>query len=179
MLILALCICFLSSCAANKMYELHPIDGHYVRQGARLRWKEEFPARPLSQAFYFTSSPEAVSIELKAYRVVDGKSETLLDGGISIGQERKPVSQLTGRLYIETMDGLVHVVIDCSGLTEYTIEPGDSFVEESLDTHFLDASQSIEMNQEVPLCTFSYSTDADGGKEQTLVIAVRFVGSAF
>lgn len=189
---LMLCIYLLSSCAVDKVYEFQPVEGYYVRKGNRLQWSEGLPEHPQSQVFHFTAPPEAVSLRLKAHQRLNGEWKSLLEGGISIGEERQPISQMIGKLCIEPSGKSIQIIIDCGGQTEYTVEPEISFQKKALGACFLDISQKIELNKELLICMVSCDgylqdgetpmmlTDDVGDmsiQEGTVVITVTFFDS--
>lgn len=74
---------------------------------------------------YELIAPEdAIYVQIIVEQYVAGKHECLLVGGMSIGEEKKPVNRIIGSLKVETTSKKpLSIVISCSkaGSAEYTI----------------------------------------------------------
>lgn len=114
-----------------------------------------------SQIISFNAPKEAITLEVKVYKLGDNKKwEAIGGGGISIGKEREPVTQLSGTFTLQLKENhAIDFNINSSGRASYKTD------EIMLDTEtmvsairFLQEHQEIEMDKEIPVAIMVYDS---------------------
>lgn len=114
-----------------------------------------------SQIISFNAPKEAISLEVKVYRLGDDKRwDVIGGGGISIGKEREPVNQLIGTFTLQLKENhAIDFNINSSGRASFKTD------EIILDTEtmasakgFLQEYQEIQIDKEIPVALIVYDS---------------------
>lgn len=122
---------------------------------------QSFAMEGNSQIISFNAPKEAITLDIKVYRLEDGgKWDIIGGGGISIGEERKPTNKLSGTFTMQLRENhAIDFNINSSGRASYTTD------EIILDTEilgstkgFLQEYQEIEIDREIPIALMIYDS---------------------
>lgn len=114
-----------------------------------------------SQIISFNAPKEAISLEVKVYKLGDNnKWETIGGGGISIGKEREPVNQLSGTFTLQLKENhAIDFNINSSGRASYKTDEITIDKEIMVSAiRFLQEHQKIEMDKEIPVAIMVYDS---------------------
>lgn len=114
-----------------------------------------------SQIISFNAPKEAISLEVKVYRLGDDKKwDVTGGGGISVGKEREPVNQLSGTFTMQLKEN--HVIdfnINSSGRASFKTDEVILDTETMASTKgFLREYQEIEIDKEIPVALMVYDS---------------------
>lgn len=109
----------------------------------------------------FRAPKEAITLNVNVYQLTDtGKWEVIGNGSISIGEEREPVSQLSGNIALELRENYqIDFHINCTGQMSFSsdeIIPEQKIVASTKG--YLEEFQSIELNTEIPIAVMVYDS---------------------
>ncbi|HSH50422.1 MAG TPA: hypothetical protein VK982_01725 [Bacteroidales bacterium] len=114
-----------------------------------------------SHIISFNAPKEAISLEVKVYKLGDNKKwDVIGGGGISIGKEREPVNQLSGTFTLQLKENhAIDFNINSSGRASFKTD------EIILDTEtmasakgFLQEYQEVEIDKEIPVALMVYDS---------------------
>jgi len=110
----------------------------------------------------FNAPMEAITFYVNVYSLDSSNSWNLIGGsGTSIGKERIPVDQLTGKFSMILKDNnAIDCFIDCGGVSNFQVDEiilKDEILASKI--RFLNEFRDIELNKEIPIALMIYSSN--------------------
>lgn len=113
------------------------------------------------QLFEFLAPEEVITLNINVYQRTDTSTwDVIGNGAISIGQEREPISQLSGSIAMEIRENYqIDFHVNCTGQMSFSTEEIILDKESVASTKgYLDEFQSIELNTEIPIAVIVYDS---------------------
>lgn len=114
-----------------------------------------------SQIISFNAPKEAISLEVKVYKLGDNKKWHVIGGGgISIGKEREPVNQLSGTFTLQLKENhAIDFNINSSGRASFKTDEIIHDTETMASAKgFLQEYQEVEIDKEIPVALMVYDS---------------------
>ncbi len=140
---------------------------------------QSFNMEDTSQMITFNAPKEAITLNVSVYRLEDGgKWSSIGGGGISIGEDRKPIEKLTGTFAMQLKDNYsIEFVIIAGGKASYKTDEILLDSEAMASTKaFLQQSRDITINSEIPVALMVYDS---GSSMKTYSLQDYFEPSKF
>ncbi len=140
---------------------------------------QSFNMEDTSQMITFNAPKEAITLNVSVYRLEDGgKWSSIGGGGISIGEDRKPIEKLTGTFAMQLKDNYsIEFVIIAGGKASYKTDEILLDSEAMASTReFLQQSRDITINSEIPVALMVYDS---GNSMKTYSLQDYFEPSKF
>ena len=128
-------------------------EGEYILQS--------FGMNDTSQIISFKAPKEAITVNVKVYRLEDSKKWSPIGGSaISIGEDREPVEQLEGTFAMQLQENyVIDFHINCAGRMSSQSEEIVFDSESMASTKaFLQEFQEIKLNTEIPVALMVYDS---------------------
>lgn len=123
---------------------------------------ESFGIEDHGNIFSFKAPEEAISLNVHVYRLNGaGEWEVYSGGGVSIGEDRKPVETLSGTFALELSDNYsIDFHINCGGLVSFASDEIGLEKEIVSGMWHLELSEfrKIALNEEIPVVMMMYSS---------------------
>lgn len=125
---------------------------------------EAFGMTDTSRLFTFSAPKEAVTVEVRSYRLTDASTwERIGNGAMSIGTEREPVSRLSGTVAMELRENYsIDFHISCAGQGAFSTE--EIALEETplgSTKSYLEEFQPAGLDQEIPVAVMVYDSGTE------------------
>lgn len=115
-----------------------------------------------SFSYSFTAPPEAITLETTVLQYTGDSWLEIHEGGISIGESRKPIEQLVGTISVSLCGGTMDIDILCGGNTHYDVDEIQDISNLKVNIELLEDTQEIFLEEEIPVAIICYDCNGQG-----------------
>lgn len=118
----------------------------------------ESTAQNLIYECSFFAPYAAITLEVDVVKSNQDRSETVLNGGISIGIDRKPINQLKGTIIVNVTNEEFQISVSCGGgVATYDIPLDTENLDWDQNIYVMEDTKAIIINNKIPIVSVGYN----------------------